>query len=177
MGGALVWGACMIGTVWRLSEPMDWTGNQSQRTWNDDWTSSPGRIEQIRYEQKQVECLAQNVYHEARGEEKQGKIAVAAVTMNRVHHRAWGRDVCSVVWEDSAFSWTLDRSLWDIKETKSYAQAVDVARAVYYGVEADPTGGATHYHTINVNPYWSASGVEKMRIGAHIFMKMRSGGR
>ena len=35
--------------------------------------------------QKQIECLATNIYHEARSESTIGKIAVAWVTVNRVN--------------------------------------------------------------------------------------------
>jgi hypothetical protein len=33
---------------------------------------------------KQIDCLAQNIYHEAGNEAEVGKVAVALVTMNRV---------------------------------------------------------------------------------------------
>ena len=35
-------------------------------------------------DQEEVACLAINIYHEARGESSEGKIAVAFVTLNRV---------------------------------------------------------------------------------------------
>ena len=45
----------------------------------------------------QLSCLAQNIYHEARGESYQGKIAVANVTMNRVRSKKFPGTVCGVV--------------------------------------------------------------------------------
>ena len=35
---------------------------------------------------QELGCLAMNIYHEARGEPEMGKLAVAAVTMNRVNN-------------------------------------------------------------------------------------------
>ena len=56
----------------------------------------------LSYEKKQavlreVECLARNIYFEAGGEPRAGKIAVAEVTMNRVKSRQFPRTVCGVV--------------------------------------------------------------------------------
>ena len=36
------------------------------------------------YDMREMQCLALNVYHEARGESRSGQYAVATVTMNRV---------------------------------------------------------------------------------------------
>ena len=41
-------------------------------------------------------CLAQNVYHEAKGENLAGKSAVAHVTLNRVEHRKYPNSICGV---------------------------------------------------------------------------------
>ena len=55
---------------------------------------------------QQHECLAMNIYHEARGERWEGQIAVAHVTMNRVAHDEWPNNVCDVVYQKKQFSWT-----------------------------------------------------------------------
>src|SRR5438309_407628 len=57
-------------------------------------------------EQKNIECLARNIYFEARGEPAAGQYAVAEVTMNRKASRFFPRSVCAVVYEKRAFSWT-----------------------------------------------------------------------
>jgi len=56
----------------------------------------------------EVHCLALNIYHEARGETFEGKLAVAAVTLNRVRHKRFPDGVCEVVWQPRQFSWTHD---------------------------------------------------------------------
>ena len=47
----------------------------------------------------QILCLAKNIYHEARGEEDDGKIAVSNVVINRVNSKNFPSDVCSVVYQ------------------------------------------------------------------------------
>ena len=44
-----------------------------------------------------VHCLAENIYHEARGESTAGKMAVALVTLNRVEDKRFPNTVCGVV--------------------------------------------------------------------------------
>ena len=44
-----------------------------------------------------VHCLAEYIYHEARGESTAGKMAVALVTLNRVKDKRFPDTICSVV--------------------------------------------------------------------------------
>ena len=53
---------------------------------------------------RDIECLAMNIYHVARGVPVVGQIAVAQVTMNRVEHNYFPDTVCTVVWEEDQFS-------------------------------------------------------------------------
>src|SRR5579885_1777609 len=46
-----------------------------------------------------LECLAENVYFEARGEPLEGQFAVAEVTLNRTEARNFPHTVCGVVHE------------------------------------------------------------------------------
>ena len=45
----------------------------------------------------QVECLAKNIYHEARGESTAGMFAVGFVTLNRVMDSRYPNTICGVV--------------------------------------------------------------------------------
>jgi spore germination cell wall hydrolase CwlJ-like protein len=47
--------------------------------------------------QKQLTCLAQNIYYEARSEEFDGKVAVAQVTLNRANSGKFPDTICGVV--------------------------------------------------------------------------------
>lgn len=104
-------------------------------------------------------CLALNVYKEARGEPVPGQHAVALVTLNRARARGDG-DVCAAVLEPNQFSWTIT----DIKnnvlrpskrpELKSveWITAMQSAKDSFY--MDDFTKGATHYHSVTIEPYW-----------------------
>ena len=49
--------------------------------------------------QKQLNCLARNIYHEAGGEPFEGKVAVAQVTINRAESGDFPSDICQVVYQ------------------------------------------------------------------------------
>ena len=46
---------------------------------------------------RDVECMARNIFYEAGGEPTEGKIAVGVVTLNRTQDGRFGRTVCDVV--------------------------------------------------------------------------------
>jgi spore germination cell wall hydrolase CwlJ-like protein len=46
---------------------------------------------------KDIECLARNIFYESGGEPTEGKIAVGIVTINRAQDPRFGRSVCEVV--------------------------------------------------------------------------------
>lgn len=52
------------------------------------------------------------------------------------------------------------------KQHKNWSRALDIANKKK---NDKITGGATHYHTIYVSPYWSKSLKRTIVIGAHIF--------
>jgi len=118
---------------------------------------------------KQHECLALNIYHEARGERVEGQIAVAQVTLNRVKHDEWGSTICEVVYQPKQFSWTHMIEDQDPKENRAWFQAKVIARDVMIGNVEDPTKGAVYYHANYVNPNWAKYMVLSKVIGNHLF--------
>ena len=58
-----------------------------------------------------LDCLARNIYYEARGEPLAGQYAVAEVTMNRKASPFYPKTVCEVVYQREAFSWTDSKEL------------------------------------------------------------------
>jgi len=123
--------------------------------------------------QKQIDCLAANIYHEAKGESNDGKIAVALVTLNRTQDPRFPKDICSVVKQKvnstCQFSWFCTPVT--IKARELYDKARDVAIHVYVNYEKIPdiTGGALFYHADYVNPQWKLQ--KTTVIGRHIFYK------
>jgi len=107
-------------------------------------------------------CLVKNIYMEARGESRQGKIAVARVTLNRVKHPDYPKSICAVVYQRKQFSWTISPSKAKI-DPEEWFQSIDAA-AVAYNTKGFK---ATHYHNFTVKPKW---GLKKIAvIGNHIF--------
>lgn len=119
---------------------------------------------------KDHECLSMNIYHESRGEQAQGQIAVAQVTVNRVKHKQWPSSICEVVYQPKQFSWTHLIKNHSPKETKAWKRAQVIARDVLIGNVADVTGGAVFYHANWIkNPYWAKEVTLSKVIGNHLF--------
>ena len=123
--------------------------------------------------QKQIDCLAENIYYEAGFEPHAGKVAVALVTLNRMQDPRFPKDICGVVKQKTTsvcqFSWFCHKV--SIKNKEVYEDAKEVAVYVYANYEnlKDITKGALYYHADYVNPRWK---LEKTTvIGRHIFYK------
>lgn len=122
------------------------------------------------YHARNIDCLARNVYYEARSESLLGQYAVAEVTMNRRGSLGFPKTVCEVVYQKDAFSWT---GMKGLKEPSGAAwlRAQKVAQAVYYGRRSGELDGATHYHATYVAPDWSSERERIARIGRHVFYR------
>ena len=145
---------------------------------------STDRLIDVRYEQLtkdakiQIDCLADNIYHEAGYEPDQGKVAVALVTMNRVQDPRYPKDICSVVKQKvnytCQFTWFCQDKYTNRQKT-AYEESRDIALHVYANYEKikDFTNGALFYHADYVNPHWR--GLERTTvIGRHIFYKEKA---
>lgn len=120
----------------------------------------------------QIYCLSKAVYHESRGEQITGQVAVAYVVLNRVNSDNYPDNICSVVYQDNQFT--------DIKKTKpnytskAWARAVEVATFAKIGFVEDPTNGATHYYNpdkVKKSPKWASKMKRLLKIGGHVFFK------
>lgn len=131
---------------------------------------------------KEIECLAENIYFEARSEPIEGMYAVAFVTMNRVLSQDYPDTICGVVKQKinstCQFSWYCESGPYYISKndllTKRYNPVYnDILRlAIHFYAShenlKDPTHGALFYHADYVNPRWK--NVRKTtQIGRHIF--------
>lgn len=123
-----------------------WTQNDQKLTWLD---------------RKELKCLVDNIYHEARGEPLAGQIAVARVTLNRVG--VWASTVCQVVYQRHQFSWTA-KQITKPKDLVAYRKAWHAAWLART-FEFD----ATHYHAERVRPGWAKKLTKVTQINKHIF--------
>lgn len=137
----------------------------------------PGAAGRIVRSLREQHCLAQAVYYEARGESYEGQLAVAEVVRNRVKSRLWPNTYCGVVFQGSErstgcqFTFTCDGQIKAKARGPAWRQAQTIASQVYGGLTKPITGGATHYHTNEVDPSWNNTLMETRRIGAHIFFR------
>jgi hypothetical protein len=125
------------------------------------------------------QCLTLAIYYEAASEPDAGQRAVAQVVLNRVAHPAYPDTVCGVVFQGSErstgcqFSFTCDGSMARRPARMWWDRAAAVARAALAGVVYAPVGLATHYHTVQIHPYWADSLDHVGTIGAHRFYRWR----
>ena len=141
------------------------------------------RVENARKERL---CLAQALYHEARGEPESGQWAVANVILNRVASHLYPSTICGVVFQNAGgkkfrcqFTFACDgrsdmggngnrivRESW----VRSNLIAHAAFRQFQNGKRPDTLpGSALYYHTRSVSPAWSRTYRQVARIGAHIF--------
>jgi N-acetylmuramoyl-L-alanine amidase len=126
----------------------------------------------------ELDCLAMNVYWEARSEPNVGQKAVAAVTLNRVAHPAFPDTICEVVTQGQngprhrcQFSWFCDGRDDTPRESLAWQRARLIADLVLTGRVADPTGGALWYHTDQARPAWTGRLAKSRQIGRHLFYR------
>ena len=134
-----------------------------------------------------IYCMAEAIYFEAGNQPVAGKIAVSQVVINRTQHMNYPSDICGVVyqakWKENwkgnmmpvrhqcQFSWFCDGKSDDPEDSKTWVQCLTLARNILQGAYGDITEGATHYHSVYVNPYWADSLNETVIINEHIFYK------
>lgn len=123
-----------------------------------------------RYSNADLECMAEALYHEARGEGRQGQQAVAEVILNRVDSRSFPGTVCGVINQPSQFSYTIGGAK-PIRNKSAYLHARDIAAEALSGAPRRLTGGATYFHTPAVSPAWSRRFQRTVQIGQHIFYR------
>ena len=124
------------------------------------------------YAANQEECLALNIYHEARGESSLGQLAVAFVTVNRTKAgvKRWGNTICKTVYARTQFDWTNDSAR--VSDWTAYHKSLFLARQVIHGHHSyDPTLGAVYYHAVGATPCWLPDVEKTVRIDNHIFYK------
>ena len=119
---------------------------------------------------RSLDCLARNVYYEARGESAAGQYAVAEVTMNRKASPFYPKTVCEVVYQREAFSWTDSKDL-ETPAGAAWKRAQKVADEVYYQRRAPTMSGVLHFHAVYVQPDWSKERRRVARIGRHVFYR------
>jgi len=147
----------------------------------------PARIQAVQREATRarrreidLQCLAENIYFEARGEPLAGQYAVAEVTLNRTWAQNFPHTICEVVhetrWDPNRrrrvadFSWT-ELGALSPPDGPAWKQAMAVASTVYDDLNTPVVPGALFYHATSVVPGWSRNRRAVTTIGNHIFYR------
>jgi spore germination cell wall hydrolase CwlJ-like protein len=132
----------------------------------------------------QVQCMALNIYYEARGSNLADQAAVADVVMNRVQDTRYPNTICKVVKQGlqnadgsmkrnkCQFSWYCDGKHDRPQDQDRWVEAQGIAwNMVEENKFRGITEGSTHYHATYVEPRWAKTLQLVGRIGAHIFYR------
>lgn len=127
------------------------------------------------------DCMAKNIYFEARGESKKSWLAVAWVTLNRLKSSKFPDTVCGVVLQPYQFSWTKDGKSdnidWhnkiSIKTWKRIKHFTETFLNNYRYI-ADPTQGATYYRATYSKPHWASEYTVTARIDNQVYYRPQS---
>jgi N-acetylmuramoyl-L-alanine amidase len=143
--------------------------------------AEPLQFVTLRERERQLKCMADNVYYEAAHEPAEGKIAVAQIVMNRVASPDFPDDPCAVIYQRTVFhtrvvcqfTWLCDGSVnrRPIRDDL-YQESLRAAKMVLMeGFRLPSLDGALYYHADYVDPRWKK--VRVTTIGRHIFYRPR----
>lgn len=108
--------------------------------------------------------LAKCVFAEARGEPYSGKVAVAAVILNRVGHPSFPNTIAGVVYQPWAFTAVFDGQINLEPDQAAYSAAQDALNGW------DPTYGCIYYYNpVTATNQWIRSREIILTIGKHVF--------
>ncbi len=126
-------------------------------------------------------CLAQAIYHEARGESREGQLAVANVIINRAMSKKYPSTICGVVFQNAdkgryrcQFTFACDGRSDMGRERAAWNRSLQMAEDAFYefqkGERPDVVPSSVmFYHTTAVAPRWSYKFKRVAAIGSHIF--------
>lgn len=126
-------------------------------------------------------CLAQAIYHEARGESREGQLAVANVIINRAFSKKYPSTICGVVFQNAdkgkykcQFTFACDGRSDMGRERTAWNRSLKLADDAFYEFQRGERPGvipnsALYYHTTAVAPRWSHTFHRVAAIGSHVF--------
>jgi len=139
-------------------------------------SASPFQLRGALDESRDLDCLAQAVYYEARGETPSGQAAVAQVVLNRVRHPSFPKSVCAVVFQGARtngcqFSFACDGASHHPTESAAWRRAEQVAAKALNGTVMAEVGAATHFHVAGLSAEWGPHLLKVAQIGSHVFYR------
>lgn len=124
-------------------------------------------------DRKELQALALNIYHEARGESEEGMRMVGEVTINRVSSSLYPDTICDVVYQRGQFSWVSSKKNKKPKETEAWVTSLKIAKELLEENVASYPHLATHFVNLRVaKPRWTRKFDKVETIGGHTFYRM-----
>lgn len=128
---------------------------------------------------KEIQCLAKNIYYESGAEPLAGKKAVAQVTINRTNNPSYPSSVCGVVYQRTKatcqFSWVCEPRKSIKFASDNWEESLMVAEMfLTEGHYYDRIGSnALFFHTKELPFRWDRKYKRVATIGNHIFYEKR----
>lgn len=121
---------------------------------------------------RDLRCLAQAIYFEARGEPLDGQLAVGAVIVNRTTSGRYPSDYCAVVTQPGQFSFVHGGRIPAPDEASpAWTRARAIAQIAHQELWHSAAGEALFFHARYVRPGWARSKVQLATIESHIFYR------
>jgi spore germination cell wall hydrolase CwlJ-like protein len=132
--------------------------------------------------EKEITCLAMNIYFESGNKSYEEKLAIATVTINRLNSPNYPKTICGVVWQKKPnakkcqFTWTCDGKSDRITHSGKYIESLRIAKDVLINQKKSRyiDDGVLHYHANYIRPYWSYHMKRVASIGAHLFYREKT---
>ena len=123
-----------------------------------------GSVSAASYNESETYLLGRLVHGEARGEPYVGKVAVAAVVLNRVKSSSFPNTISGVIYQAGAFDAVADGQINLTPDEDSLRAARDALNGW------DPTGGCLYYYNpATATNGWIWSRTVQLSIGKHNF--------
>lgn len=123
-----------------------------------------GSVAAAGYNESETYLLGRLVHGEARGEPYVGKVAVAAVVLNRVRSSSFPNTIAGVIYQAGAFDAVLDGQINLTPDEDSLRAARDALAGW------DPTGGCLYYYNpVTATNEWIWTREVQLSIGKHNF--------
>jgi spore germination cell wall hydrolase CwlJ-like protein len=127
--------------------------------------------------QKEINCLGEAIYREARGESVTGMASVGLVVMNRVKSEKFPDTVCGVTHQKTdgmcQFSYACMKHLPTIKEDEKF-RSFYMAKMIYRNQVKDITNGSTFFDMGRMSHNKKMHISKSIKVGPHQFYKERN---
>lgn len=160
-------------------------GSVSHNEQKDQIVNNEKQNSQPKVNQKELICLAKNVYFEAASEPLEGKKAVAQVTMNRVKHAGFPKSVCGVVKQRTRsvelkkticqFSWVCDGAKKVLVNSPAWGDSIQVAKLALTEKKVYDkfSSNVLFYHEKHLETNWNEHYKVVKVVGNHKFYRIK----